>query len=205
MNVRHAVTAAPLRSEFRAKGVMYRGVSAYLDAHVPGGVAAAVATLQEEHRAFFAQPFLAASWYDIAPLVPFVDAAARASGGGFLDLMRAASVAQAERDMGGIYRVLLALASPDMVVERLPRTANQYFDFVRVELQREGPKHWTSTLSGIPEFAAPIYLPASGAFVATALARAGAKDVEVTASTPEPDGEARGRPVVRVRRTMRWK
>src|SRR5262249_31806815 len=132
-SVRRAVADAPLRSEFRAKGVMYRGVVAYLDAHVPGGVAAAVASMHDDHQAFFGQTFLASSWYDIAPLVPFVDAASRAVGTGFLDLMRAVSVAQAERDMGGIYRVLLALASPDMVVERLPRTAGQYFDFVKVE------------------------------------------------------------------------
>lgn len=184
---------------------MYRGVLAYAEERVEGGVAAVAAELPEALRWFYAQPFLAGSWYDVAPIIAFGNETARQSKLGYAELMRKVSIAQAERDTGGVYRVLLALASPDMVMERLPRTAQAYFDFVRSSVARIGDREWRIELHGIPAFAAPTYTVCSAAFIETALRRAGAKEPVVLSEPPEPDGEERGHDVVRIRRTVRWK
>ena len=91
-------------------------------------------------RAFAMQPFLMASWYDIEPILALGETGARITGKPYADFMRSMAVDQANRDVGGVYRVLLKLASPSAVVDRLPRVANRYFDFVRSVLLTPGER-----------------------------------------------------------------
>src|SRR5690606_38162592 len=61
-----ALPFAPGEAPFRVKGTAHRGHLEYVAQHVPGGVAAMCEAFEDpRQRAFFAQPFLAASLYDV--------------------------------------------------------------------------------------------------------------------------------------------
>src|SRR5262245_47554838 len=65
-----AIPHAPGQSPYCIKGLGYRGHIEYSNTHVPGGLERALARLDDAQvSSFYAQPFLAASWYDIFPLV----------------------------------------------------------------------------------------------------------------------------------------
>jgi hypothetical protein len=178
----------------------------HIDRAVPGGLDAALDGADAELRAFASQQFLAASWYDALRIAPLGDAAAFASGVPYTQLMSDFGAAQAERDIRGVYQVLLRLASPAMIVERLPRAAKQYFDFVTSELLTRPARSPSDLLvTGVPRELAPVYLLVTEPFLRRALTLAGAKDVEITVSKLETDARADGAPAVRFTRHLAWR
>ena len=200
-----ALSYAPGEGPLRAKGNIYLGAIRYYQAQVPGGVPAVLARLtQPKLVAFLGQRFVAGGWYDVGPLAPFGEAAAQVAGLAHLDFLKQQARAQAMTDIHGVYKVLLKLASPEMVMSRLPRAANQYFDFVRAEVKELAPRHWESHAHGIPAVAAGTYMATTEAFVVRALELAGAKNVRHRWFTPEPAGSHQGIAIVTTRRELSW-
>ncbi len=196
---------APGTSPFRAKGVLYLGMFEYLDKHLPGGRKAALAGMEGEAVArFFAQPFLASGWYDSFPGVPLQHAAARIANQPVADFVRQVARWQAERDTHGVYRFLLKLASAEMVVDRVPLLATRYFDYVKVDQQRVGPKEYTAVITGVPAPLAALYMGITEPFLEVAIETAGARDIRFRWSAPEPDGARAGVGLVRLRRHLCW-
>lgn len=147
-----AWTTPPGEGPFRVKGLAYRGHLAYVDKFVPGGNAAILAALPE-HPAlvpFFAQPFLAASRYDVVPLAMAGLGASRVTGLSFHQFVRTRSEWQARDDVSGVYRTMLNLASAEQVALRLPKLMAQYFDFGPVETERMDRGHVRATLRRVP-------------------------------------------------------
>src|SRR5579883_3482712 len=113
---------APGDGPFRIKGAIYRGHLDYVADHVPGGIEAMLGGFKDPRLAtFFHQQFLAGSFYDIVPLVVAGYVCARQSRKSFSEFIRTRSRHQAERDINGLYRVLLKLTTPSAVLGRLPR------------------------------------------------------------------------------------
>lgn len=137
---------------FRVKGLAYRGHVAYADKFVPGGNAAILAALKErpELRAFFSQPFLAASRYDVVPLALTGIGAARVTGLSFHQFVRTRSEWQARDDLNGVYRAMLSVAAPEQVALRLPKMMAQYFDFAPVETERIAAGHVRTHARAVP-------------------------------------------------------
>lgn len=199
------LTYAPGDGPFHAKGTIYLGTQRFYAQAVPGGLDAVLARLSDPRLIdFLRQKFIASAWYDVGPLVPFGEAAARAAGTAHLELLRTQARAQAQSDIHGIYRLLLKLASPEMVMSRLPRAASQYFDFVRAEVRQLGPRRWESIGHGIPATWAATYMATTEAFVVRALELAGAKNVRHRWHAPETTGVAKGIPTVSIRRELGW-
>lgn len=190
---------------FHFKGNGCEGLVDFVNEQVPGGLSAVIAKLPDDaSRAFLQQPFISSGWYDIMPLVPITAVCAtlkRQTHGLFL---RDWANYQATRDGNGIYRILLKLVTPDMLVNALPRTVRRYFDFVTTEAKREGPRKYTLSITGIPANFAEIYSLVTEVFVTRALAAAGAENPRVTTSAPMPAGEAHGSPIVRFERQIVW-
>jgi hypothetical protein len=196
---------APGKSPFHVKGVVYRYFFEYLDHQLEGGRARLLAAIDEpDLRAFADQPFLAGTFYDTAPIMALCERAASLLGRPFLGFVREFAEQQAETDIKGIYRMLLRLVSPDLVMDRVPAAAKQYFDFVSTEVEKLGPKSYRSTAHGIPEPLMQFYMTVTEAFLSRALTLAGAKELVHRWLPPQPDGVREGVPLVVCSRELSW-
>ncbi|MEO8798927.1 MAG: hypothetical protein ABI551_13650 [Polyangiaceae bacterium] len=118
------------RSPFRVKGVLYLGTLGFFEQTVRGGSQALFDEIQSpELLAFIQQKFLPSSWYDVMPALPLIEAEARAMRLGVKPYLLHRTRWQAQHDLSGVYRFVLRIASPEMVLNRLPRIATQMFDF----------------------------------------------------------------------------
>src|SRR5665213_1010070 len=137
---------------FRAKGTLYRGLVASTDARCPGGYSAVLARIEEGPlNDFLTQNFLAANWYDVMPLLAFSKMAAQVANMPHSAYARGGARFQASRDINGVHRFFLKLASPKLVADRLPRLMLQYFDFGRVEGGAIGTRSYEIRAREIPE------------------------------------------------------
>src|SRR4051812_12259661 len=115
------------KSPFRMKGQAFVGHMKYVAAHLPGGTKTFLGGIADpEMRAFFEQPFLASSWYDVFPLVAAGSVCAKIAGVTLREFLRTRTRWQAERDINGVYRFMLNLVSPEAVAMRMPRLIAQY-------------------------------------------------------------------------------
>jgi hypothetical protein len=143
---------APGESPFHVKGLAYRGHLAYAEKFVPGGNAAILTALDADAKleAFFGQSFLASSRYDVMPLALAGLGASRVTGLTFHEFVRLRSNWQAREDVNGVYRMMLNLASPEMVASRFPALMQQYLDFGHAETEVVAKGHVRTTTRGIP-------------------------------------------------------
>src|SRR5215831_579897 len=196
---------APGASPFRVKGTVYRGHIDWVTENCPGGVQGMNAAFRDRRLAgYLAQEFLPSSFYDILPVVSSAYVVGRLCGLPLDGFLRLRSRLQAERDLGGLYHLLLKLASPAQVVSRYAAVHSQYFDFgsaaarpidrCAVELERRE----------IPAILTEWFVPVQEAFLEVALAAAGAGNVRITTEAPEADGSTRGVPAVRLLTRVRW-
>jgi hypothetical protein len=109
-----------------------------------------------------------------------------------------------ERQFRGIYKVLMKVGRPDAVARSLPDLAAKYYDFLRVEVKQLGPKAYETRAGGLPTIVAPSYQVTTEVGVIKALEIAGARNVRHRWLPAEPDGEAHGLSLVRLRREIRW-
>lgn len=207
-NVDEPSEFAPGTSPFHAKGLVYGGAREFWDLKVPGGCAAvqrAVGSAGDTELArFFEQPFLAGGQYDVLPIVALSAMAARLRGIAHAQHVRENAAWLAERDLRGVYRVFLTVASIEMVASSLGRLSMKYFDFGRAETSRLGDRRLESRRYGIPAPIAPWFASAADGFVPVALKLAGAKSVRLRSLPPQPDGVVKGVPAVQIRFEMQW-
>jgi hypothetical protein len=114
------------------------------------------------------------------------------------------SVFQAQVDIGGVYRVLLKLVSPEAVAMRLPRMLTQIFDHGASDVRKLEPGWIESLLSGFPRVLWDWYSTAFEIYTQTALSAAGAKQVTALVRDPESDGEQHGVELIKFRVDARW-
>src|ERR1700685_1321438 len=104
---------------FRAKGLVHAGAVEFWNATVPGGAHALRATLldsgQEHGARFYDTRFTPGGWYPVLPVLTSAVAAARLRRKAVADHVRENSVWIAERDLRGVYRVILRVASVEAV------------------------------------------------------------------------------------------
>jgi hypothetical protein len=195
----------PGEGQFRAKGLLYKGLVASTDARCPGGYSAVLARIEDGPlKDFLAQSFLAASLYDVMPLIAFSKMAAQVANVPHSKYARDGARFAANRDINGVHRFFLKLASPKLVADRLPRLMLQYFDFGRVESAALGPRSYEIVAHEIPEPVAHWLMLMIEGFVPVALQIAGAKSVVAKIDTPEPDGSTKGVALVSTRLHLTW-
>jgi len=186
-------------SPFRIKGVAYQGHVDYATRYIPGGERAVIEGFRDPAlRSFFDQRFLAASWYDVLPIVPVWHVSARLLQQNPTDFLKERTRHQALRDIHGVYRFILKLASAESIALRGPRIIQQYFDFGTTEatVLRRGLVR--VIVSGIPALLAPWLRVVGETFVLVALELAGVKFAQIRRVPVEPGGEAHGVPLAAV-------
>jgi hypothetical protein len=189
---------------FRAKGLVFLGAREFYAAHLPGGCEAVRALLPPATLAFFDQRFLSGSWYDVMPILPISVAAARVAGMSHTRIVRENATWMAKRDLRGIYRLIVAVASVEMVVERLPDLSLRYFDFGSADGSMVGEKLFESNRLGIPAPLVDWFATAASGFIPVALESAGAKNVRVRGLGHAPDGHAHGVALMRTKFQITW-
>jgi len=189
---------------FRAKGLVFLGAREFYRAHVPGGSDAVRALLDPRTLAFFDQRFLSGNWYDVMPILPISAAAARAAVTSHTRIVRDNATWMAKRDLRGIYKLIVQMASVEMVVARLPDLSLRYFDFGTADGKMVEDRLFESNRFGIPAPLADWFATATTGFVPVALESAGAKNVRVRGSAHAPDGHAHGVALMRTRFQISW-
>jgi hypothetical protein len=195
---------SPGKSPFHVKGHVYRSSIDYYSRVVSGGAALVFGHLDDAHRAFFDQPFLAGSWYDALPLLPLSHVGAGARGMRHYDAMRERATAQAKQDVEGIYRAILRITSPELVALRVGRVLLQYFDFGHAYAQIVRPGTCEIVQSGVPVSLVELGTPLADGFIVTLVTMAGGRDVHFSAASPMPDGRVEGMATMRVRYDVAW-
>jgi len=196
---------APGQSPFRVKGTVYRGHLEWVAAHVPGGINGMNAAFRDPRLAgYLAQEFLPSSFYDVVPVVASAYVVARACAMPFTEFLRMRSLLQAQRDLGGLHRLLLKLASPAQVVSRYAAVQAQYFDFGSASARLVEPRCVELERRQIPAMLVEWFVPAQEAFLEVALGTAGASEVTIHTRAAEADGELRGAPAARILSRVTW-
>jgi hypothetical protein len=194
----------PGSAPFRIKGQAYRGHVAYTNDKVPGGMKAAVAAIRSAKiRDFFEQPFLAASFYDIFPLITMGYVCSRLVGTSFTDFLRARTRAQVELDVGSVFKFLLRIPNPATVATKIPSMVAQYFDFGTVDVQLRGTTV-EATTSDIPTMMAPWYGPITETYGTRALELNGSTNVRGTFHPWKRTGVLHGTEVGSMRVEWSW-
>jgi hypothetical protein len=195
----------PGEGPFRVKGVAYRGHLEYVSKHVPGGVEEMMRGFRDPALAeFFAQKFLPSSFYDIIPLIVAGYVCARQSRKTFSEFIRIRSRYQAERDVGGIYRLLIKLISPMHVIERLSALQAQYLDFALGSVELVGERHILLQRPQLPAMLAGWTATVIETYVDVLLTRSGAKDVLARPRPLVPDGQVHGVAAVKWQCDIHW-
>ncbi len=195
----------PGESPFRVKGISYKSFLEHMEVRAPGGAAAVIAALPDPAlRAFFGQRFLVGSWYDILPIAPLHATAAKLLGMSEEAFGRMQSRYQADKDINGIYRILLKLASPAGLLQRMPALTAQYQDFSRSSVEMVDKKSARAVYEGMPRMLLPWYLPATEAYTVRVLECAGAKRPRMTIHPPEPYATVRTVETIRLRIDIAW-
>jgi serine/threonine protein kinase len=196
---------APGASPFHIKGLAYRGVLRFVEARLPGGLDALNGELDDERIvSFLRQPILAASWYDLLPLLPINVALARMLDKPLDVLGREQGAAQARFDVERLYRRLFDALNFDNVPVILARFERQYYDFGDGLGELVAPGHVRYRRLGVPEFVASWFVPMHTAYAEQMLRMKGATFVESTASAPAPAGTRETFPVVDFETHLLW-
>lgn len=181
------------QSPYKVKGHVYEGLFESTDKRCPGGVAAVLPRLADPALlAFFGQRFLASSSYDLLPLLEFGREAAHLAGVPYSTYVRGGARLQAEKDVNGLYRALLRLASPSLVVARMPRVMMQYMTFGNAAGRMLDERTYEILVRGVPEPVQVWLTAAAEGFVPFVLETAGAKNVVTRAVRAVPDEQSAG-------------
>lgn len=193
-------------SPFRIRGTVYTGNLEALKAHVPGGLDAIASEIGNDAVVAFLRDtiFLAASTYDIEPLMHLMRLFARLNRLPLDHLVRDGSRLAAEKDVVGKYRAQLRSASTEEMASRLPRIFDRYFDPCRAESLIVQANSTEMRFSGLPTSALGLYVWSSEGFVTGALEAIGAKDVKFAWENPISDGDIEGIPVQSIACRITW-
>jgi hypothetical protein len=167
----------------------YRGLLLLVEKRLTGGIRALLDALDDERLAEFTQqPFLAATRYDILPMLPLCATVADLLGRPLAQFSREAAVGQARYDARHVYHRLVEAHTLSDLSTRLPRFGIQYYDFGGYEGRDRGPGHLLLRRTGLPRYITPWYGPMQAGYMEEIIRQLGAKHAEATPMREEPTG-----------------
>lgn len=195
---------APGEGPFRIKGTAYRGHLEFVAAEVPGGLAGMLAAMNEPLATYFRGSFLAASFYDLMPLVLAAAPCAAAMGLSAPDFVNRRSRVQAPKDLTGVYRFLVAMVPTRTVAKKLPQLFTQILDFGEAKVVRDAPGEVDASIEAIPAAIAPWLCTVMASYGEAALQTSGAKRATVVATLTAWPGQEHGVPLAGASLKVRW-
>jgi hypothetical protein len=202
----------PGESPFHTKGSVWLGARRQAELDFAGGMDGLAATLGDPALAAFCkQRFLSNAWYDYLPILLVVRATALAHMRNQDDLrsleqlLEGSAAQHAERDLGGVYKILLRFTSPEAAMRRLPQVTQQYYDFSASEVTVPEPGVAETLITGWPAIALPMLKIYNAAFMHRLIALSGGRNPAAEWRLPEPDGSKAGVSLIKIRVRTTWK
>ncbi len=206
MAAEHEVVPEAGASEFRCKGLVYREIAAELAALSAHERAQFLEDLGDPKlRAFTNQIFLAGGWYDLLPMVPWSEVAARRAGLPHESYLRERAIVTANRDLSGIHRTILRVLSPKLAIQGLVRVTARYFDFGSTALASEEPNQVVVSRRGLHRALNPWYAHVSSPYMQSVLEHAGARDVRIDFSAKSRSAAGGSMPLCDMTFILRWR
>jgi hypothetical protein len=200
-----ALAIAVGESPFHVRGSTYAGMVTYANKYLPGGYAALVESIEDpELRSFAEHVFLPVAWYDVLPLIDLSRELARLEGRSVRDSVKRRAAFIAERDVTGLYRVLLRIVSPEFAMNRLQKAACRYFDFGVAEELETGTGYSKGRFGKLPVGLTDWFGPMLEGYAGVVLRMAGATAPQITVGEPRPDGARNGFRTVAFDVEFRW-
>jgi len=159
-------------------------------------MAAFSAGLPASLQAWFEQPFLASSYYDMFPLVAGCGIVATLSRVPLDTFAQTQGRAQATYDVENAYRALLQNKSVDDLHLRLRPLAGRYYDFGEWEIDRRGADRIRILERGLPIWAMPWFVPMQIGYLAGIVAAMGKPGSSVAMQSFRREGMAGAMPLV---------
>jgi tRNA A-37 threonylcarbamoyl transferase component Bud32 len=181
----------PGTSTFHIKGIAYRGVVRLVERRVAGGLVALDEELADPAVSLFVrQPFLAASRYDVLPMLPINVAAARILGKPLETIAIDQGIAQARYDARYVYRRLFEEMTFDTLPAYLARFGAQYYETGECTSELVAPGHALLRRKRVPMYVVPWLLPVHVAYAEEVIRLKGGRQVE-SKTRPPVEGPAR--------------
>jgi len=192
-------TELPLRpgeGPFQIKGLAHRGLLHYCQHRVDGGIPAFSAALPTNAlRDFFAQPFLAGSFYDLLPLAAGSAVVADITRTPLDMFAQHQGRSQAMHDVQNAYRALLQGRTSDDFHLRLRPLAGRYYNFGEWDVLRDEPNRLRIHARGVPSWLLPWFAPMMSGYFAGLVAAMGKPHSHVTLAATRREGMAAGLPL----------
>jgi len=193
-------------SPFKIKGAAYLGILEYFEAAVPGGQKAVLAESKNpDLERFLSQRFLVSSFYDIYPLALVGRHAAKMLGISYHDYAYQTSLVQMQKDVKGVYKLLMKLVSGITAINSLAAVARTYFNFSPAQIEKVDSQHATMLRTQFPLALAEWYLPVAVAYCVGALTGTGAKTIEHNAMLQAEPERQHGVETVTLRIELTWR
>lgn len=189
----------PGEGPFQIKGLAHRGLLHYCQHRVDGGTRGFFAALPNEAlRDFFAQPFLAASFYDLLPLATGSAVVADLIRTPIETFAQQQGRAQASHDVQNAYRALLQGRTADDFHLRLRPLASRYYNFGEWDVVREDAQRIHISCRGIPAWLMTWFTPMISGYFAGLVAAMGKPHSQVLVMSSRREGTAAGLPLSNV-------
>ncbi len=172
---------------------------------VVGGYERVCAELEAPVRNYLGQRFLAGSWYDYLPLFLLYRKASELTGIPLASLERTLGRNAAARDLRGIYKLLLMVASVQQALGRLPAAWRQYFNFGDACVSERQSKSGEFAVTGFPSVFAEDFLNVLDGWITCVLENAGGMLVTPERRPIVSDGETHGVPTTTIAFFFRWR
>ncbi len=207
---RSAPTAQPTlaygASPFHVKGNVYNGTKAFFTTSVDGGIETLYRAIDDPAlREFIQQKFVSVAWYDVLPAVPLIRAEAKAMGLGSKRYLQLRSAFQAKHDLSGVYRMVMKLASIELVALKLPRLFSQVFDFGSSDARAIGPGHVQGFVLDFPPVLFEWFAVTVDEYARQAVSLAGGREVFVASRRVKAVSERGEEELASLQIDIRWK
>jgi hypothetical protein len=168
-------------------------------AHGEDGLKRLLAKVSPTSRKLLEAVIMPASWYPIGPgLFEPTQAVCDLFHGGDLEGAWQVGRASADSALTGIYKALVMLVAPRVVVERGPTILATYYRPLKVLVTKLGENNYSLKLSGVDE-PSPIFDRRIAGWAQRALEMASAKNIEIDIAT----SVSAGAPATEIQ--FRWK
>jgi serine/threonine protein kinase len=175
----------PGTSTFHIKGTAYRGVVRLIERRVHDGLAGLDEELGDPRIGrFIRQPFLAASRYDILPMLPIHVGIARILGKSLETIAIDQGIAQARHDARYVYRRLFEEMTFETLPTYLARFGGQYYESGECTVELLGPGHALLRRRRVPAYVLPWLLPIHAAYAEEVVRLRGGRAVESKSREP---------------------
>lgn len=189
---------------FRVKGLVYKATRGYFDKNLGVGYDALLSALPAPLREFMDQPFLSGNQYEVMLMPDLINIEARVAGVSSEVYLRSRTRWQAEKDLGGVYKLIARVAPPSVVVRRVMVLLPQILNFGSAHVTSERPSQVCVELRSIPIPLVAWLERVVVVYAQTCLEFAQAKGVRVSVLPRSPGVENQGYPTMSLHFEVRW-